>query len=145
MKKKHQKTKGFQANILKMLIFLRITATGQYASINLEEDRQSKDSIFAFYQELTKMRREDPAIIDGDLQFLLEDHQDLVVYLRRCARQTLLVIANLSGNTVPFPIPEELKQNAWLRRLTNRNDTAPSLAHSRDLFPWEVEIYELAR
>ena len=122
-----------------------IKVNPKYGTINLAEDRESKDSIFAFYQELTKMRREDPAIIDGDLQFLLENHEDLVVYLRHCARQTLLVVANLSGKTVSFPIPEELKKNIWQRRLTNREDTLPSLETGRDLLPWEVEIYELAR
>ena len=117
----------------------------KYAKINLAEDRDSKDSIFAFYQKLTRMRREDPAIIDGDLKFLLEDHEDLIVYLRRCARQTLLVVANLSGKTVPFPVPEALKENLWERRLTNREDTQSSLDTGRDLLPWELEIYELAK
>ena len=122
-----------------------IKVNPKYPQINLAEDRESNDSIFAFYQELTKMRREDPAIIDGDLQFLLEDHKDIIVYLRRCARQTLLVVANLSGKTVPFPIPEELKKNTWQRRLTNRVDVQPSLDTGADLLPWELEIYELAR
>ncbi len=122
-----------------------IKVNPKYTSINLEADRASEDSIFAFYQALTKMRREDPAIIDGDLQFLLEDHECILMYLRRCARQTLLVIANDSGNTVPLPIPEELKQSAWSRRLTNKKNTTPSLDGNRNLLPWEVEIYELAR
>ena len=91
------------------------------------------------------MRREEPAIIDGDLQFLLEDHQDLIVYLRRCARQTLLIVANKSGKTVPFPMPEELKGNLWERKLTNLADTQPALETGRSLLPWELEIYELAR
>ena len=117
----------------------------KYSQINLAEDRQSKDSIFAFYQALIKMRREDPAIIDGNLQFLMEEHEELVVYLRSCARQTLLVIANISGKTVPFSVPEELKKNLWERRLSNREDMRPALENERSILPWELEIYELAR
>ncbi len=117
----------------------------KYQSINLEADRASDESIFAFYQELTKMRREDPAIIDGDLRFLLEDDEQMVVYLRSCARQTLLVVANYSGEPATFAVPEELAASKWNRRLTNKKNTTPAMDGGRALAPWEVEIYELAR
>ncbi len=117
----------------------------KYTSINLKADLGSEDSIFAFYQALTQMRREDPAIIDGDLKFLLEDHEQILMYLRRCARQTLLVIANYSGEPAKSEIPEEIKEHLWVRRLFNKKDSLPSLEAERELLPWEVEIYELAR
>ena len=78
-------------------------------------------------------------------RFLLENDEHIVAYLRSCARQTLLVVANVSGETAEFNIPEELLENKWNRRLTNKKDTAPSLDGNRNLSPWEVEIYELAR
>ena len=111
--------------------------------INLEADRASEDSIFAFYQKLIEMRKTCPAIIDGDLTFLLEEHEQVIMYLRRCARQTLLVIANQSDLALPVQIPEELKKNKWVRILSNRLDTAPSLNGQRDWLPWEAEIYTL--
>ena len=40
------------------------------------------------------MEREDPAIIDGELDFLLEDNEQIIMYKRACMRQTLLVVAN---------------------------------------------------
>ena len=122
-----------------------IKVNPRYTSINLEADRKSENSIFAFYQELIKMRRDNPAIIDGNLKFLLEDHNEILMYLRICARQTLLIVANYSGSEIPFEIPEEIKENVWNRLLTNKKDTLPSLDANRELFPWEVEIYELAR
>jgi len=114
----------------------------KYTEINLEADRKSEDSIFAFYQKLIQMRREDPAIIDGDLRFLLEDHNEILLYSRSCMRQTLLIVANHSEKTVPFEIPNEIKNYEWNRKLTNKKETCPSLHSSRDLLPWEVEIYE---
>lgn len=117
----------------------------KYTQINLEADLASKDSIFKFYQELTKMRREDPAIIDGDLTFLLEDSETIIMYLRQCARQTLLVIANYSADTVEFEIPDKIKDHLWARRLSNKTNSSPVLDTNRALLPWEVEIYELAR
>lgn len=114
----------------------------KYPEINLETDRKSEDSIFAFYQRLTKMRREDPAIIDGDLQFYLEDHNEILLYTRSCMRQTLLIVANYSGKTVSLEIPNEISERTWTRKLTNKKDTTPSLSGDRELLPWEVEIYE---
>ena len=117
----------------------------RYTEINLEADRNSPDSIFAFYQKLTTMRKTCPAIIDGDLQFYLHDHPQVILYTRRCARQTLLVIANKSDLTLPVQIPEELKQFSWKRLLSNREDTVPSMAGSRQWLPWEAEIYTIEK
>ncbi len=117
----------------------------RYTEINLEADRAAPDSIFAYYQTLIKMRREHPAIIDGDLQFLLEDDDKILMYLRRCARETLLVVANYSAETVELPIPDELKANTWKCVLTNLDGTTPALTSGRKLLPYETEIYTLAR
>ena len=122
-----------------------IKVNPKYTKINLEADLADENSIFAFYKELTKMRREDPAIIDGDLKFLLEDDENMIVYLRKCARQSLLVVANYSPNTVSWDIPDEIKAHSWERRLTNKRSTLPAVTSDRQLLPWEVEIYELSR
>ena len=121
-----------------------IKVNPKYTEINLEADRASENSIFAYYQELTKMRRENPAIIDGDLKFYLDGHDQIIMYTRACARQTLLIIANYSGTEVSFELPAELGAIKWNRLLTNLKDTTPSLITDRALGPWEVEIYELA-
>ena len=112
-----------------------------YTKINLEADRKSDDSIFAFYQTLIRMRKEHPAIIDGDLKFLLEDNQQILMYLRRCEEQTMLVITNYSGEEASWQIPEELKGKKWNRILTNVDENAPSNTDGRTLQPWEAEVY----
>ena len=94
-------------------------------------------------RELIKMRREEPAIVDGDLRFWLEDHERILLYTRSCMRQTLLIVANYSGESVELALPEELGQKRWKRLLTNKKETQPALYGNRDLLPWEVEIYEL--
>ena len=122
-----------------------IKVNPKYEQINLERDLASEDSIFAYYQQLTKMRREDPAIVDGDLKFYLEDNEQIIMYTRACTRQTLLVVANYSSKSAALELPAEISGRSWQRRLTNKKDTAPSIGGGRELLPWEVEIYELAR
>ena len=88
------------------------------------------------------MRKTNSAIVEGDLEFLLEDHESILCYLRRSPEQSLLVVANYCGNTAKFDVPLELKEGNWERILTNKKDTVPSVLGSRELLPWEVEIYE---
>ncbi len=115
----------------------------RYKEINLAADRESPDSIFAYYQKLIRMRREHPAIVDGVLEFLLPDHPTLVVYLRKCAQETLLIIANLSEKPARAEMPLTVTGRQWKRELTNLTDTAPSLSAIREILPFETEIYSL--
>ena len=112
-----------------------------YKNINLEADRNSPDSVFAYYRKLTDLRREQPIVIYGDLQFLLEEHPDVVMYLRRYEGKTMLVIANMSSQEVPVALPEEVAGKKWQRKLTNREDTVPSVEGRKVWLPWEAEVY----
>ena len=89
------------------------------------------------------MRKTHPAILDGDFKFLLMDHPQIVMYLRKCARQTLLVVANFSDETVKTEWPEDLQGFTWERILTNREENAPSMDGRTEWQPWEAEIYEV--
>ena len=116
----------------------------RYTEINYEADRSSPDSIFEYHKKLTAMRRENPAIVDGLFEMLLPEHPQVVMYLRRCNRQTLLVIANFCGNENPVELPESVTAHKWQRILTNREETVPSLESRAAWLPWECEVYELA-
>lgn len=112
----------------------------RYTEINLEADRRSEDSIFAYYQDIIRMRQEHPAIVEGDLRFLLEDHSQIIMYLRECEKETLLIIANYSSEKVSLQLPEVVSAGRWQRIITNLKETSPSI-DGRDLLPWEVEVF----
>ena len=114
-----------------------------YQTVNLEADLASKDSIFRFYRQLCDMRKTEPAILDGDLHFYLEDSEQVLMYTRSCPQQTLLILANKSNDTLDVQIPESLQGKTWKRILSNRPDTEPSLNGNRKWLPWETEIYTL--
>jgi len=120
-----------------------IKVNPKYKEINLEADRRSPDSIFAYYRKLIDMRKVHPAILDGDFTFLLDNHPQMIVYLRKCLRETLLVITNLSGETVKTELPEEISSRKWRRLLSNRPKTIPSVERRDAWLPWEAEIYSL--
>ena len=108
-----------------------------YKTVNLEADRAAEDSIFNFYRQLCDLRKSEPAVLDGDLKFYMQDSDKVLMYTRSCEAQTLLVIANKSNDSVPVQKPE----GNWKRLLSNRPNTTPSLDGGRDWLPWETEIY----
>ena len=111
-----------------------------YKEINLAADRSAPDSIFAFYQKLIAMRQEHPAILDGDLEFFLNEHPSVIMYTRSCAREKMLVIANKSDERAAVELPAALAEHKWERILSNYPEEKPSLERDQWL-PWECEIY----
>jgi oligo-1,6-glucosidase len=122
-----------------------IKVNPRYPEINFEADRSSPDSIFQYYKELIQIRKDHPAIVDGDFEFLMMDHPKMVIYRRHCARETLLVICNFSDDAVKVELPEELSSSRWERILTNYRNTTPSVEGRTEWLPWEAEIYTLAK
>ena len=115
----------------------------RYTEINLAADRKDPGGIFAWYQQLAQLRKEQPAILDGTLEFLLEDHKQMVVYLRRCEEQTLLVVVNLSNELVQVQMPEQVSGCAWTRLMANY-DVQPEPTREQ-WQPWQTEIYTLSK
>ena len=113
----------------------------RYPEINLEADRKDPDSIFAYYQKLIAMRKTDPAIIDGIFEMLAPEDEKVVMYLRKCTRQTLLVVANFSGETLTLPETEQVSGHRWEQLLCNYNGS--DCLTAKTLQPWEAAIYEL--
>ena len=119
-----------------------IKVNPKYTEINLEADRKAPDSIFAYYQKLIEMRKTHPAILDGDLNFYMEDSEQVLMYTRACARETLLIVANKSDEKAAIALPEELAGHQWKLVLDNYGKDTTILERG-EAEPWECEIYAL--
>ena len=120
-----------------------IKVNPKYKEINLEADRKDPESIFEFYKKAIALRKEHPSIIDGDLNFHLNDDKQIVMYTRKCEKEELLVIVNLSSETAEFKLPEDIKAKKWNRLLANRENISPCLSERKELLPWNAEIFVL--
>ena len=118
-----------------------IKVNPKYTEINLEADRKAPDSVFAYYQKLIEMRKTHPAILDGDLNFYMEDSEQVIMYTRACARETMLIIANKSDENAAIELPAELANCIWKPILGNYPGETP--AAGIELRPWECVIYTL--
>ena len=87
------------------------------------------------------MRKTRPALIEGTLQFYLEEHPQVVCYSRVCDNDRMLVVANFSREEASFELPEELRKENLAPVLSNMDKFYTP--ESGDLLaPWEVCIYE---
>ena len=67
--------------------------------VNVADQERDPNSLLNDYKRLLRFRRETPALIAGDYQPLLEDHEDVLAFLRsdRDSGQTCLVVLNVSN------------------------------------------------
>lgn len=109
--------------------------------INLEDDLASEDSIFRYYRKLCDLRREHPAIVEGDLRFYGSDEQ-VLCYTRSCKEEVLLILANKSSRPATFSFPGELNGKKGTLLLTNLSRDF-SLEETMQLSPWEAAVFSV--
>lgn len=68
-----------------------------YQQINVDAELQDDDSIFAFYQQLIRLRHEMPLIAEGSISFLERETDNVIAYQRELGAEKLLVFCNFSG------------------------------------------------
>ena len=84
-----------------------ITVNPNHAKVNAAAAVADPESVFHHYRRLIEMRHTMPIVIDGDFQLLAPEDLNLFVYSRRLGDERLLVVANMSGSTVRFPVPDD--------------------------------------
>ena len=96
-----------------------IEVANNYPKINVKAALDDPNSIFYCYQTLIRLRKTYPIFIFGDYQDLTPDVANCWCYARHWNNQTLLVIANLTENTVKWQLPKALENRHWQRLLGN--------------------------
>lgn len=84
-----------------------------YREINVEENLKDDNSVFYFYKELIKLRKNSPyqkIIVDGSYQPLLESDPDLITYLREKEGEKLLLAANFKNKNVDLDLDYQIQE-----------------------------------
>ena len=83
-----------------------IDVNPNHGTINVAADRADPEGVFAHYQTLARLRRALPVITEGRfIPFAAEDTR-VFAYLRERNGTRLSVVANFTGETVDFDVPE---------------------------------------
>jgi alpha-glucosidase len=67
-----------------------------YKTYNVATEENDPHSIFSFYKRLLSLRKETPALLDGDYTALNQDDPNVLIYVRSLNHQSVLVALNMS-------------------------------------------------
>ena len=77
-----------------------ITPPENYRTINVEAELRDPDSILHYYKRLIRLRKENPVVSEGQIEFLFQDVPEVFAYRRFLGDEELFVINNLTGHSV---------------------------------------------
>ena len=113
-----------------------------FPEINVETALADPQSVFWYYRDLIRLRRESPALIEGRYDLLLPDHPQVYAFTRSAPEQQYLILLNFSGQDAALPWPvagTPLDAELLLGNLGA--DAEPAL--DLKLRPWEARVYRL--
>ena len=90
-----------------------IPVNPNYTEINLEDEKKDPDSVYQYYRKLTRLRKNplyEDTLVYGELIPYLEDRHNVMAYLRKTDRQTILVMANYQRKPQALPLPSPCRQ-----------------------------------
>ncbi|MEN9608615.1 MAG: Oligo,6-glucosidase, partial [Actinomycetota bacterium] len=97
-----------------------------YTEINAEAALADKGSVFWHYRDLIALRHNHDIVVNGTLDLIWPEHEQLFAYERKLDGKTLTVVANFSDHSVA--LPSDLPVGDVLV------GTAPT---GRELSPWQ--------
>ena len=108
-----------------------------YRDVNAAEQIGRPDSVFACYRELIRLRHTRPVFTEGRFTLLLPEHEAVFAYEREGAEETLLVVCNFYGDTIPDPLADRTHGE---RLIGNYAEAQPGT-----LRPYEAAIYSIPK
>ncbi|MCA0970242.1 alpha-glucosidase [Halobacillus litoralis] len=110
-----------------------------YPSINVKEALKDPNSVFYFYQQLIRLRNENPVMVYGDYQDLSGEDPDLYCYKRTYEGITWLVALNHSDQQSDLA-RLQLQENEGEVLLSNYSSPEGSVMQ-----PHEARIYKISK
>lgn len=91
-----------------------ICVNPNYTKINAQEQIKREDSVFNYYKQLIKLRKQNPIIVYGTYDLFLADDPNLYIYTRTYENDKLLIVCNFTDKEVSFDLPNEFKNSSVL-------------------------------
>uniref|UniRef100_UPI003703EC2F alpha-glucosidase C-terminal domain-containing protein n=1 Tax=Robertmurraya sp. TaxID=2837525 RepID=UPI003703EC2F len=113
-----------------------------YKEVNVEQAVADPDSIFHYYKQLIKLRKENDVIVYGTYDVLLDDHEQIYAYTRTLKKEKLLVILNFSDHRPVFRLPEDMICRDVEVLISNYEQPEEPDVSSIKLRPYEAVVYK---
>ena len=111
-----------------------------YPAVNVEAARADPDSVWHHYRELIDLRHDEPALVYGEYDLLLPDHERIYAYTRTLGDETVLIVLNWSDEPTEFAPFGRRIDGAEV--VYGNYENAPTRPED-DLRPFEAAVYRL--
>ena len=114
-----------------------------YTDINAKQALADPQSIFYYYQKLIRLRKDNPIIVYGRYDLILESHREIYAFTRTLEDDRLLVILNFTENKPAFELPSSVVFSD--KELLIGNYAVDPVEDLRlvSLRPYEARVYKL--
>lgn len=112
-----------------------IKLADNYHRINVEKE-QAEGSIFEFYKELIRLRKEMPIISEGSYRGIMMDHPSVYGYVREYKGEQLLILNHFYADSVTLEIPKEFLMKPSRYLIGNGKERA--ITTNLELGPYET-------
>lgn len=118
-----------------------IPVNPNYTEINAKEQLGRKDSVFHYYKELIRLRKEHEIIVYGQYELLAPESEEVFAYKRSLNGQELLVICNFTEKEIAFEAPEPEDEKAEKAGVLITNCGRTGLERKMLLKPYEASVF----
>ncbi|PAB59077.1 glycoside hydrolase family 13 protein [Anaeromicrobium sediminis] len=113
-----------------------------HREINVEVQEKDPHSILNFYKKMIKLKKENPVLIYGNYDLILEDHKQIFAYTRTLEEKQVLVICNLTDKEALYEYDNlELRYDNLI--LNNYEVNEHNGEKSILLRPYEARVYAI--
>jgi alpha-glucosidase len=84
-----------------------IPVNSDYANKNVEAQSHDKNSLLSFYRSLIWLRKNSKALTIGDIEFLIKEPNEVLIYKRKYGDEEKIVLLNFSNNPQHVSINEK--------------------------------------
>ena len=117
-----------------------IPVNPNYTEINAEAAIRDRESIYHYYQDLIRIRRNHKVVVYGDYNPVCEEHPSIYAYTRRYQGQKLLVVLNFFSDPAVIDLPKECLPENGIRLIGNYED-APACEVHMKLRAFEAVVF----
>lgn len=112
-----------------------IKVNPNYITINANNQIKDSNSVYSYYKELIRLRKEMEVLVYGTYALLEENHESLYIYTRALGSTSLLIICNFTEAEISYTVPKEYEESkVIINNYRNR-------ANGNILRPYEAIVY----
>ena len=117
-----------------------IALNPNYKEINADNERKDPESVYNFYRNLIRLRKEYSIFVDGKFELLLPEDEQIFAYTRTDGDNQMLVAANFTGEPARCMLWKEWKGAQVLIHNYNGGLSSSGADGIMDFRPYEAII-----